>query len=368
MFKILKKSKKSQARLGTLKTAHGEIQTPFFMPIATKAAVKNLTTDELKDLGAEIILSNTYHLYLQPGMEIMKRAGGLHRLMNWPGPILTDSGGFQVFSLSNIRKILKNGVEFRSHLDGSKHLLTPKKVLEIQKIIGSDIAMILDICPPSTAGREEVAKAVEMTTAWAKEAKKIIKKKSKGGQLHFAIVQGGVFKDLREQSLKELAPLDFDGYAVGGLAVGESNQEMYQVLDYLAPKMPEKKPRYLMGVGTPENIIEAVRRGIDMFDCVIPTREARHGRLYLWKNSNIEYRNSKQFSKIYETVNITNAKFKNDFSAINNTNLKNYTKAYLHHLFRTGEPLAMRLATLNNLDFYLELMRRIREQIKQDKF
>lgn len=363
MFKLLKKSKKSQARLGKLKTAHGEISTPFFMPIATKGAVKNLDTAEIKGLGAEIILSNTYHLYLQPGMKIMKKAGGLHKFMDWSGPILTDSGGFQVFSLSKIRKILPGGVEFRSHIDGSKHLLTPKSVLDIQKMIGSDIAMILDVCPSSTAKREEVAQAVETTFQWAKQAKKAISRGSSVEQLYFGIIQGGVFQDLRLKSLKELVDLDFDGYAVGGLAVGESNFQMYEVLDYLAPAMPENKPRYLMGVGTPENIIEVVKKGIDMFDCVIPTREARHGRLYVWnKGKTVGQKN------FYATINISNAKFKDDFSSINNTDLKKYTKAYLYHLFKTGEPLGMRLATINNVGFYLKLMSEIRKEINQGRF
>jgi len=351
-FKLLKTSKKSQARLGKLKTAHGEIETPFFMPIATKAAVKNLTTDEMRELKAPVILSNTYHLYLTPGMKLMKKAGGLHKFMNWYGPILTDSGGFQVFSLSKIRKILDRGVEFRSHIDGSKHLLTPKKVLEIQNTIGSDIAMILDICPPSKANKKEVEEAVDTTTKWARLALKHKNQK----QLTFCIIQGGIFKDLRLKSLKELVDLNFDGYAIGGLAVGESNEEMYKVLDYLPKEMPVDRPRYLMGVGTPENIVEAVKRGVDMFDCVIPTREARHGRLYL-KTGHLKYK----------TVNITNAKFRNDISPINNANLGQYSKAYLHHLFKTKEPLAMRLATLHNLDFYLSMMKQIREDIKNGR-
>jgi len=389
MFKLIKKSKKSQARLGKLKTAHGILKTPFFMPIATKAAVKNLTANEIKELGSPILLSNTYHLYLTPGMEVMAKAGGLHKLMNWSGAILTDSGGFQVFSLSKIRKILPHGVEFRSHIDGSKHILTPKKVLEIQKTIGSDIAMILDVCPPSTADHQTVSDAVEITTKWAKDAVKEIKKQKNKKQLYFAIVQGGVFKDLREKSLKDLSKLNFDGYAVGGLAVGETNQEMYDVLDYLTPQMQADKPRYLMGVGTPENIVEAVKRGVDMFDCVIPTREARHGRLYCWRNGlslraspagrsvaitskkheipTVGFEASLGMTANYETINITNAKYKHDFTPINKTNLKKYTRAYLHHLFKTGEPLAMRLATLNNLDFYLRLMTDIRQQIKNGK-
>ena len=379
MYKLLKTSKKSQARLGILKTEHGSIKTPFFMPIATKAAVKNLTADEVKDLGAEIILSNTYHLYLQPGLEVLKKLGGLHKLMNWPGPILTDSGGFQVFSLSKIRKIISHGVEFNSHIDGSQHVLTPKKVLEIQKIIGSDIAMVLDVCPPSTASQAEVLRAVEITTKWARKSQnhKITKTQK---QLLFGIIQGGIYKDLRLQSLKEITDLNFDGYAIGGLAVGESQKEMYKVLDYLTDKMPANKPRYLMGVGAPENIVEAVKRGVDMFDCVIPTREARHGRLYCFlsfprglggglprvgqplRGLPLERR-----GKFYETINITNAKFKNDQTPINNTNLKKYSRAYLHHLFKTKEPLALRLATLNNLEFYLTLMKSIRELIKKDK-
>lgn len=368
-YKLLKKSKKSLARLGRLKTAHGTLQTPFFMPIATKAAVKNLTAEDIRELKSGIILSNTYHLYLTPGMETLGQAGGLRKFMDWRGAILTDSGGFQVFSLSKIRKILPGGVEFRSHIDGSKHLLTPKKVLEIQRVIGSDIAMILDVCPPSTATHKEVGEAVKMTTKWAKDAMKEIKKfresrdKMAKWQKYFAIIQGGVYRDLREESLKDLKKLPFDGYAVGGLAVGESNDEMYSVLDYLAPMMPEDKPRYLMGVGTPDNIVEAVKRGVDMFDCVIPTREARHGRLYIWKSEKA----LGSSSDFYETINMTNAKYKNDFSPINDSNLKMFTKAYLHHLFKTGEPLAMRLATLNNLDFYLKLMARIRLEIKRGK-
>ncbi|MEI6627357.1 MAG: tRNA guanosine(34) transglycosylase Tgt [bacterium] len=362
MFKLLKKSKKTKARLGSLKTAHGVISTPFFMPIATKAAVKNLTAEEVKGLEAGIILSNTYHLYLQPGMSLLAKAGGLHKFMRWSGPILTDSGGFQVFSLSKIRKILPDGVEFSSHLDGSKHMLTPRSVLEIQKIIGSDIAMILDVCPSSIADHDEVLSAVEMTTRWAKMAQEARKTVKAGKQLTFGIVQGGVFKDLRLKSLKELSELNFDGYAVGGLAVGETNEEMYKVLDYLAPEMPENKPRYLMGVGTPSNIVEAVKRGVDMFDCVIPTREARHGRLYLWKGKGDITK--KDF---YYTINIDNAKFKTDLSAINQDNLKLFSKAYLYHLFKTQEPLGMRLATLNNVSFYLQLMKKIRQNIKAGK-
>jgi queuine tRNA-ribosyltransferase len=359
MYKKLQKSKKSQARLGTLKTAHGDIQTPFFMPIATKAAVKHLSIDDVKALNAQIILSNTYHLYLQPGLKTLKSQGGLHKMMGWDGPILTDSGGFQVFSLSKIRKIMPHGCEFRSHIDGSKHLLTPKKVLEIQRIIGSDIVMILDVCPGSKESKKKVAEAVNTTTSWAKMAKKNRKVLSKK-QLMFGIVQGGLHSDLREKSLKELVEIGFDGYALGGLAVGETNKEMYDVLDTIVDKMPEDKPRYLMGVGTPENIFQAVKRGIDMFDCVIPTREARHGRLYMRKKKGL----GKGF---YETINISNARWRDNKTPINNTNLKQYTRGYLYHLFKTKEPLALRFATLNNLDFYLSMMAEIRTEIKKGK-
>src|SRR3989338_3786052 len=387
MYKLLKTSQKSQARLGILKTAHGDIPTPFFMPLATKAAVKNLTADEVKGLGAEIILANSYHLYLEPGLNVLEKIGGLHKLMNWSGPILTDGGGFQVFSLAKIRKIMPYGVEFSSPIDGSKHVLTPKKVLEIQKIIGSDIAMILDVCPSSKENKSKIKAAVDLTTIWAKEASQEIKKTRKPennksrNQLFFGIIQGGLYKDLRLKSLNDLVSLGWDGYAIGGLAVGESPKEMYKVLDYLTPAMPKDKPRYLMGVGTPANIIEAVKRGVDMFDCVIPTREARHGRLYCFPS--LPRRGLRggwptvgQFlpglslgkeGKFYTTINITNARFRSDKTPINNTNLKQYSRAYLHHLFKTKEPLAMRLATLNNLEFYLTLMVEIRQAISRGK-
>jgi len=364
-FTLSKKSKKSKARLGILKLAHGKVSTPFFMPIATKAAVKTLSIDEVQSLRPEIILSNTYHLYLQPGLDILKKFGGLHKFMNWDKPILTDSGGFQVFSLSKIRKIKDEGVEFQSHLDGSKHLLTPEKVVDIQKIIGSDITMVLDQCIDSTSDRKEVQKAMEITTCWATRARKYFLKKKIKDQLQFGIVQGALFEDLRKQSAQELKKLNFDGYAVGGLAVGETNDEMYKVLNYIVDELPDDRPRYLMGVGKPENIVEAVKRGIDMFDCVIPTREARHGRLYIWKNSNLSS------GKFYQTINISNEKFKTDKSPINKDSkipaLRNYSKAYLAHLYKTQEPLALKLATLNNVEFYLNLMREIRRQIEKGK-
>lgn len=380
MFKISKKSKRSQARLGVLATAHGEIATPFFMPIATKAAVKSLMTEDLLSLGAEIILSNTYHNYLRPGIKVIAKSGGLHDFMNCSLPILTDSGGYQVFSLSKMRQIKGNNIVFTSYLDGSKHVLNPKKVIDIQVALGSDIMMVLDECVGLPSSKEKILRAAARTTAWARQAyiyKKSLEKKNKAvkKQLLFGIVQGGDQKDLREQSAREITGISFDGFAVGGLAVGESMETMYQVLDFTVPLLPEDKPRYLMGVGYPENIIEAVKRGVDMFDCVIPTREARHGKLYLWNNVIARSGATKQSKSFrlprfagndwYQTINITNAKFAKDFSPVNNTTLKKYSKAYLHHLFKSQEPLVLRLATLNNLYFYLELMREIRMSIKQ---
>jgi len=363
MFKLLKQSKKSQARLGVLKTAHGNIDTPFFMPIATKAAVKSVTTQEVKNLGTQIILSNTYHNYLRPGLEVFKKIGGLHNFMDTNLPLLTDSGGYQVFSLSDLRKIKGDDIEFKSHLDGSQHILNPKKVIDIQVAMGSDIMMVLDECVALPTTRAKALKAVERTTRWAQISwdykNKLNQKSAKiNKQLIFGIIQGADFKDLRLKSVKEITALPFHGFAIGGLAVGESNKVMYQVLDYTSPALPENKPRYLMGLGYPENIIEAVKRGMDMFDCVIPTREARHGKLFIRTKQTLK-------GKFYKTINIINSKFKTDQASINNTNLKNYSKAYLHHLFKTEEILGMRLATLHNLDFYLQLMRDIRGAIKK---
>lgn len=372
MFKLKQKSIKSQARLGLIKTSHGQISTPVFMPIATQGAIKNLTTFELEKLKAQIILGNAYHLFFKPGLKIIKKTNGLHQFINWSRPILTDSGGFQVFSLAHkgearrkenksLVKITPAGVYFQSVYDGSKHFFTPKKVLEIQKIINSDIRMVLDICSPSKCSRLEAERDLKITLAWAKQARRL---KTKDQSLLFAIVQGALFKDLRKNCAKELVKLNFDGYAIGGLAVGETAKEMYQVLDYTVSELPEEKPRYLMGVGYPEQIIESVKRGIDMFDCVIPTREARHGRLYFFKNN-------KSISMDYYTEILTNEKFKNNFQPINPNSalpeLRRYSKAYLRHLFSVSEPLAMRLASLNNIEFYLKLMTKIRQAILEDK-
>jgi queuine tRNA-ribosyltransferase len=392
MFKIKQKSKKTAARTGVLQTNHGEIKTPFFMPIATKGAVKNLSAGDMKDLEAQILLSNTYHLMLRPGVELIKKSGGLHKFMRWDRPILTDSGGFQVFSLANpiriksesdtnltriysesstspnnhssLVKLSEEGVEFKSYIDGSTHFLTPEKCIEMQSDFGVDIAMCLDQCVPNPCDYDKAKKAMGLTSRWAQRCKDS-RLKIENSKL-FAIVQGSVYKDLRLQSAKDLIKIGFDGYAIGGLAVGESSAEMYKVLDYLCPELPEDKPRYLMGVGTPENIVEAVKRGVDMFDCVIPTREARHGRIYKF-NSPAE-RGWGVKVNFYKVLNIHNEQFKEDFSVVDEecdcaTCQGGYTKAYLRHLFSVNENLAQRLATIHNLYFYLDLMRKIRHNI-----
>jgi queuine tRNA-ribosyltransferase len=369
-FQLQKTSKKSRARAGILHTGHGPVETPFFMPIATKAAIKGLTVEEVQAAGAQITLSNTYHLLLQPGMAIMKRFGGLHKFMNTKLPILTDSGGFQIFSLGHMRKLRADGVEFRSHLNGDKHVLTPQKAIDIQSTLGSDMMMVLDYFPGYPATRDEAEHSVATTTRWAqiclehKKKNETLKNKNLKKQLLFAIVQGSTFKDLRMQSAKELTAMNFDGYAVGGLAVGEPAQEMYKVLDYITDELPTNKARYLMGVGYPDNIVEAVRRGIDMFDCVIPTREARHGRLFLWSAKGRQTLRGQFFT----TINIRNSKFKTDSKSVDSTCncplCSDYTRGYLYHLFKTDEMLGLRLATLHNLRFYLELMSQLRKAIK----
>jgi len=388
MFKIIKQSKKGQARLGKLKTAHGEIQTPFFLPIATKGAIKNVSPVEIKEIGAEIILANTYHLYLQPGYRLIKTAGGLHKFINWNGPILTDSGGFQVFSLGggregvggeegqrggwrkNLVRVSDEGVEFKSYIDGSKHFLTPELAIEIQRIFGSDIMMILDQCLGWPCTKTEATEAMKRTLRWAERSKKYEVERMnyelrKDKPLIFGIVQGSIYKDLRIKCAKELVKMDFDGYAIGGLAVGEPRQKMFQVLDYTIPLLPKDKPRYLMGVGRPEEIVEAVKRGIDMFDCVIPTREARHGRIYLYQRGLRRISTRIKADKFYMVINITNSSFRNDFKILDpNCDCPvckgGYSRAYLHHLFKIGEGLGLRLASLHNLRFYLRLMELIR--------
>lgn len=375
MFKLEKKSKKSKARLGVLETKNGEIHSPFFMPIATKASVKGLTSNEMRGLGAEILLANTYHLWLRPGDDVIKQAGGLGKYMLWDGPILTDSGGYQVFSLSKMRKVKDEGVEFQSHLDGKKLLLTPEKALEIQQNIGSDIAMVLDVCSPYPCSRRQADEDLEITLDWAKRTRKFLSKnlssfKSQEGNKKrvfpqvFGIVQGGTYKDLRLRSIAELLKLDFDGYAFGGLAVGEPASEMYEILDYIVPILPEDKPRYLMGAGYPEQIVEAVKRGIDMFDCVIPTRNARHGSLFVRTSDKLE-------RKFYKIVHIKNEEFKENFEVLDQSCdcdvcKTGYSKSYLRHLLLCKEPLFIRLATLHNLRFYLRLMKDVQSEIENE--
>lgn len=379
MFKVKKRLK--AARLGVLKTAHGNLQTPFFMPVATRGAVKLLSTEDIRKLPFQIILSNTYHLLLRPGPKQVKKLGGLHALADWSGAILTDSGGYQVFSLArgrnkngeNLVKLSEQGVEFKSYLDGSKQSLTPEKVIDIQCDLGVDIAVCLDECVALPASYEYLRQSIELTTRWAKRAKDYHAKLRGQKPLLFAVVQGGLDQDLRLKSLADLAALDFDGYNIGGLSVGESPEEMYSVLDYLAPAMPDKKPRYLMGVGYPENIVAAVARGVDMFDCVIPTREGRHGRLFV-RSANYQKKLTKALltglgqADFYEFYNLNNQQFANSKEPINKDSkfaeLRNYSLAYLHYLFKIDEALAQRLATMNNLEFYAELMKSIRAIIK----
>lgn len=366
MFRVSRESKKSFARVGILKTKSGDIKTPFFMPIATRGVIKSIGSLDIKMLHPEIILSNTYHLYLKPGLKIIKKSTDLHGFMNCNLPILTDSGGFQIFSLSKIRKISDKGVEFQSTYDGSKHFFTPEKVMKIQSVLNSDIQMVLDVCIDSKSSRLETEKALRQTTLWAKKCKNAKTKLDPNKKnLLFGIVQGGLHKDLRKESLDELLKIGFDGYAIGGLAVGETNDEMYDILDYIVPSMPKKNPRYLMGVGYPENIVNAIKKGVDMFDCVIPTREARHGRLYIRLNDNFN-------GKFYKTINISKSSFSSDISKLNKNSkikeLREYSKAYVNHLFKVQDPLSLRIATLNNIEFYLDLLRDIRKQILNGDF
>ncbi|MCX6796579.1 MAG: tRNA guanosine(34) transglycosylase Tgt [Candidatus Falkowbacteria bacterium] len=381
-FKLIKQSNKSKARLGVLKTAHGEIETPFFMPVATQGAVKHVSTEEMRSLGSPILLANTYHLLLKPGAQAIKKFGGLHKFMDWTGPILTDSGGFQIFSLAGHRKkggeklvkLTSQGVYFKSYIDGSQHYLTPAKALRIQIDLGVDVAVCLDECVALPAEKKQLAESVDLTTSWAARTKKYYQQQQGKKPLLFAVIQGGLDRELRLKSLYDLLALGFDGYNIGGLSVGETATERNKVLAWLLPAMPADKPRYLMGVGYPEDILAAVKRGVDMFDCVIPTREGRHGRLFLWtKEAKLPAGSlaSKRNSNFYETINITKAEFKNDKTSINKESklpeLRNLSKAYLHYLFNINEPLGQRLATLNNLEFYLDKMAKIRADIKNGK-
>ncbi len=352
-FELLKESKDCKARLGKLYTPHGVIETPIFMPVGTRATVKAMTPEEVKGLGAQIILSNTYHLYLRPGHKLIEDAGGLHKFMNWDGPILTDSGGFQVFSLGDLRKIKEEGVEFRSHIDGSKHFISPEKSIEIQNSLGSDIMMCFDECTPYPATYEYAKHSMERTTRWAKRCKDYHQNWDKQGL--FGIVQGGMYKDLREQSARDLVELDFPGYAIGGLSVGEPKELMCEILDFTTPLLPKDKPRYNMGVGTPDYLFESVIRGIDMADCVLPTRIARNGTVLTSQGKLV----------------IRNAKYSKDFNKLDPEcdcyACTNYSRAYIRHLFNVDEILGSRLTTIHNLYFLIKLMENIRKAIKEDR-
>jgi queuine tRNA-ribosyltransferase len=346
-FSVVQRSATSRARLGRLQTAHGLIETPMFMPVGTRGAVKALTEAQLREIGAKIILGNTYHLMLRPGADLIERAGGLHAFTGWNGPILTDSGGFQVFSLASLRKMTEEGATFKSHIDGSTHFLGPKESMGIQRALGSDIVMCFDECPPSDAPFEVVSQAVSRTIRWAKECRSVPLKEH---QSLFAIVQGGVIPELRASCAQELSQLDFEGFAIGGLSVGETAAEMYATIDATEPHLPTEKPRYLMGVGTPQNILQAVLRGIDLFDCVMPTRNARRGTAFTWAGR----------------LSITSARYTEDFSPLDpelDSYASRFSKAYIRHLFNVHELTAMTLLTMQNVAFYLDFMRQLREAI-----
>lgn len=351
-FEVIKECRKNKARLGKLFTSHGVIETPVFMPVGTQATVKAMTSRELDDLGIQIILSNSYHLYLRPGHNLIAQVGGLHKFMGWKGAILTDSGGFQIFSLGKLNKISDEGVFFNSHIDGSKHFISPEKAMEIQMALGSDIAMVFDECTSYPAGKYQIETAAQRTIQWAKRCKEV---HNKPNQSLFGIVQGGAFKDLRIENANKLVELDFSGYAIGGVSVGEPKSLMYEILDCTVPCLPNNKPRYLMGVGAPQSILEGVVRGVDMFDCVLPTRNARNGSLFISSGK----------------LSIANAKYKEDFTPLDNEcqcyTCQNFTRAYLRHLYMSKEILASILGTIHNLYFMSTLMKNTRLALLEDR-
>lgn len=351
-YQLEKKDKRTGARLGKITTPHGTFETPMFMPVGTLATVKTIAPEELEEMGAGIILSNTYHLWLRPGEDLIAEAGGLHKFMNWDKGILTDSGGFQVFSLSDMRKIEEEGVHFRSHLDGSKLFLSPEKAINVQNKLGPDIMMSFDECPPFDESYDYVKKSVERTSRWAERGLNAHQNPDTQGL--FGIVQGAGFEDLRKQSAKDLTSMDFAGYSIGGLSVGEPKEDMYRVLDFTTPLLPEDKPRYLMGVGTPDALIEGVMRGVDMFDCVLPTRIARNGTTMTSKGR----------------VVIKNATYARDFRPLDEKcdcyTCRNYSRAYIRHLIKSDETFGLRLTSYHNLYFLLDLMKKVRQAIRED--
>jgi len=353
-FELQYRDPQTNARAGAITTDHGVIRTPIFMPVGTAAALKGIFHRDVRDEAhAEIILANTYHLYLRPGMEILERAGGVHRFSTWEGPMLTDSGGFQVFSLADCRKLKEEGCHFRSHIDGSKHLFTPESVMDTQRTIGADIMMAFDECPPGDAPYDYAAKSLALTERWLDRCfTRFEQTAPKWGhsQSLFPIVQGCAYEDLRERAARNVLQYKADGYAIGGLAVGEPTETMYRMIEVVNAILPEDRPRYLMGVGTPQNILEGIERGVDMFDCVMPTRNGRNGQLFTWEG----------------TINIRNKKWETDFSPIDTEGTlfdRTYSKAYLHHLTVCGEMLAAQIASLHNIAFYLRLVRAAREHI-----
>jgi queuine tRNA-ribosyltransferase len=357
-FQLLKNDAQTKARLGIIRTAHGDIESPFFMPVGTRATVRTLSSEDLHEIGASIELSNAYHLYIRPGLEIIENAGGLHKFMNWNKPILTDSGGYQVFSLTKLRKITDEGVRFQSHVDGKQLFLTPEEVMKIEKVLGSDMVMPLDECAPYPSERPAAAAAVKRTTEWAIRSKEaFIKTKMRdAGQFNFGIIQGATYKDLREQSAREIISVGFDGYAIGGVSVGEPVKDMFETLDWVMPLMPEHSPRYFMGIGMPDQIVKAVGMGIDMFDTVIPTRFGRYGTAFTAKGR----------------VNIHNGEFAKDLSPVDEScdcvTCRNYTRSYIRHLFNVDEILGLRLLAYHNVYFYIKLMARIRAAIARDAY
>jgi queuine tRNA-ribosyltransferase len=351
-FELIKKDLFSKARLGKIETAHGSVTTPAFLPVGTQGTVKSLTPEELVEIGVEAILGNTYHLYLRPGHETIGRLGGLHKFIHWERPILTDSGGYQVYSLGGLRKISEEGVTFRSHLDGSIHRLTPEKVIDIQRTLGSDIAMVLDECIPYPSPYEYVKASTSLTARWAKRCLQV---RGDGDPALFAIVQGGIYRDLRQESAQALIEMGFHGYAIGGLSVGEPKSMMLDVLEGTIHFLPERNPRYLMGVGTPEDILDAVMLGIDLFDCVLPTRNARNGTLFTSLGK----------------ISIKQAQYAEDERPIDLTcscySCRHYSRAYLRHLYLANEILSSRLNTIHNIFYYMGLMKRIREAIRENR-
>lgn len=352
-FKFKISAQHNKARTGEINTAHGKIRTPAFMPVGTRATVKAMLPESVANTGSDIVLGNTYHLMLKPGADIIERLGGLHKFMNWSGPILTDSGGFQVMSLSDLRKISEKGVEFRSHIDGSKHMLTPELSTEIQHKLGSTITMAFDECTPYPATFKQAKESQELTTRWAVRSREAFV--ARDGYAQFGIIQGGIYQELRQQSAQDLIKLDFEGYAIGGLAVGEGQEQMFEVLEYAPGLLPIDKPRYLMGVGKPDDIIGAVARGVDMFDCVIPTRSGRNGQAFTKQGA----------------VNIRNSKYADDPEPLEDDcpcpACKNYSRAYLHHVVRVGEIIGSMLMTWHNIQYFQDLMQRIRDYIKSGR-